>query len=80
MNVIYADHRAFVEEDLGGTSEHPFGGLLLSTGEAVGYDDPALDVEPRDDDWQTAHDPDWRSNGAAFTCTACGRYRGPAHL
>lgn len=77
MNVVYFDHRATIEEDLGASAEHPFGGLLLSTGEAVGYDDPGLDLEPADDTWDDAHDPTWGTSG---DCASCGRHRSPGQL
>lgn len=79
MNVVYADHRAQVEEDLAGSRAHPFGGLLLSTGEAAGYDDPALEIEPTDDVWAAAHEAVWQP-GATTRCASCGRRRGRAKL
>lgn len=80
MNVVYADHRAYVEEDLGSSRAHPYGGLRLSTGEAVGYDDPGLELEPTDDVWEAAHAAVWQSAGTTARCATCGRRRGPAKL
>lgn len=80
MNVVYGNHQAYVEEDLGGSASHPFGGLLLSTGEAAGYDDPDLDVEPSDGAWADAHDPLWIEEGNVATCKTCGRRRAPSQL
>ena len=76
MNAVYRGHRTHVVSDFAGRPGDPAVGVVLDTGEAIGYGDPELDVDPSDDTWFGAHDPAWRSlGGTRARCWKCGQLR-----